>query len=394
MKKPLLFTIALSVIGFGATAQDVNIPDANFKAYLVGNPLINTNSDTEIQVSEAAAFTGNIFGTNLGITDLTGVEAFTSIEGLYVRDNNLGSFDVSACTALTYLDCQNTGISTLDISANTALGGITCSMNNLTSLDVSTNTALTAINCSNNDITSLDVTNNPLLSNFSCDNNDIASLDVSNCTNLLYFVCHYNNLTSIDVSNCTPLSWFSCSGNAISTLDLSNNIALGNLYCAQTDLTMLDLAVNTTLQAINASDCDLSILNIANGNNANFSSFNTIGNPNLTCIQVDDAAWSTTNWTNIDGTSSFSEDCGYPLAVNEIELNKDLSLYPNPSSSKLTIELEEVISSITIFDAMGNAIQANLTSSNSIDVSELSNGVYVLQVETEKGVARQKFIKD
>jgi hypothetical protein len=267
-------------------------------------------------------------------------------------------------------------------------------MNNLTSLDVSTNTALTAINCSNNDITSLDVTNNPLLSNFSCDNNDIASLDVSNCTNLLYFVCHYNNLTSIDVSNCTPLSWFSCSGNAISTLDLSNNIALGNLYCAQTDLTMLDLAVNTTLQAINASDCDLSILNITNGNNANFSSFNTIGNPNLTCIQVDDAAWSTTNWTNIDGTSSFSEDCGYPLAVNEIELNKDLSLYPNPSSSKLTIELEEVISSISIFDAMGNVIQANLTSSNSIDVSELSNGVYVLQVETEKGVARQKFIKD
>jgi len=43
---------------------------------------------------------------------------------------------------------------------------------------------------------------------------------------------------------------------------------------------------------------------------------------------------------------------------------------------------------------MGNAIQANLTSSNSIDVSGLSNGVYVLQVETEKGVARQKFIKD
>ena len=33
--------------------QDVNIPDVNFKEYLVGEPLINTNGDSEIQLSEA-----------------------------------------------------------------------------------------------------------------------------------------------------------------------------------------------------------------------------------------------------------------------------------------------------------------------------------------------------
>ena len=31
----------------------VTIPDANFKAYLVGNSAINSNGDTEIQISEA-----------------------------------------------------------------------------------------------------------------------------------------------------------------------------------------------------------------------------------------------------------------------------------------------------------------------------------------------------
>ena len=50
MKKLLLIFIALPMIGFG---QNVNIPDANFKAYLVGNTAINTNGDSEIQVSEA-----------------------------------------------------------------------------------------------------------------------------------------------------------------------------------------------------------------------------------------------------------------------------------------------------------------------------------------------------
>ena len=43
------------MIGFG---QNVIITDANFKAYLVGEPIINTNGDTEIQVSEAADMLG------------------------------------------------------------------------------------------------------------------------------------------------------------------------------------------------------------------------------------------------------------------------------------------------------------------------------------------------
>jgi hypothetical protein len=38
----------------------VNIPDANFKGYLVGNTNINTNGDTEIQFSEASTYTGII----------------------------------------------------------------------------------------------------------------------------------------------------------------------------------------------------------------------------------------------------------------------------------------------------------------------------------------------
>ena len=55
MRKLLLILLCLPMIGFG---QNVNIPDANFKAYLVGNILINTNEDTEIQVSEANSFNG------------------------------------------------------------------------------------------------------------------------------------------------------------------------------------------------------------------------------------------------------------------------------------------------------------------------------------------------
>src|SRR5690606_7735957 len=73
----------------------VNIPDANFKAALVANAAINTNSDTEIQVSEAEAYTGAINVINLNIADRTGIEAFTQLTALDCNTKNLTSLDVS-----------------------------------------------------------------------------------------------------------------------------------------------------------------------------------------------------------------------------------------------------------------------------------------------------------
>ena len=85
MKKLLLILLCFPMIGFG---QNVYIPDAIFKAYLVGNTAINTNGDTEIQVSEATAFNGAISCSFMGISDLTGIEAFTNLTELSCGDGN------------------------------------------------------------------------------------------------------------------------------------------------------------------------------------------------------------------------------------------------------------------------------------------------------------------
>ena len=126
MKKLLLVLLALPLIGFG---QNVNIPDANFKAYLVGNTAINTNGDNQIQVSEATAFNGTIYCYNMNISDLTGIEAFTALTKLYCRYNQLTSLNVSQNTALTYLYCQNNQLSSLNVSQNTALTRLYCDEN-------------------------------------------------------------------------------------------------------------------------------------------------------------------------------------------------------------------------------------------------------------------------
>jgi hypothetical protein len=287
MKKLLLVLLALPLIGFGQNLP-VTIPDANFKAYLLGNTAINTNGDTEIQVSEAAAFNGAIDCQSMGISNLTGIEDFTSLTSLDCEFNQLTSLNVSQNTALTQLNCRNNQLSSLNVSQNTALTYLYCYNNQLDSLDVSQNTALTRLYCGENQLDSLDVSQNTALTNLSCVGNQLDSLDVQYNTVLTFLSCSSNQLDSLNVSQNTALTILSCSNNQLTSLDVSQNIVLTSLYCHFNQLSSLD---------------------VRNGNNTNFTYFYAYNNPNLYCIDVDDDAWSTANWTDIDPQHYFSNNC-------------------------------------------------------------------------------------
>lgn len=260
----------------------VNIPDANFKAALLANAAINTNSDGEIQCSEAAAYTGTINVIGLGISDLTGIEAFTSLTQLEVNDNSLTALDLTSNIALTWFTCTNNQLTSLNLTGLSSLGVFNCNNNQLTNLDVSTNTALTYMECSDNQLTTLDVSNNALLDYMICANNQLTILDVSNNPALVTLNCVNNLLTSLDVtanpvlaalnvignqlsslntSSNPMLSWFMCRNNQLTSLDLSNNPLLGELNCNYNLLTSLDLTANTALTYLEAQFNQLTSLN-------------------------------------------------------------------------------------------------------------------------------------
>jgi Leucine-rich repeat (LRR) protein len=102
-----------------------------------------------------------------------------------------------------------------------------------------------------------------------------------------------------------------CNNNQLSTINLSQNTLLEWLYCRSNQLISLDVSENPNLTKLNCKNNQLTILNVKNGNNNNFLFFYAENNPYLTCIEVDNAAYSTTNWTNIDAQSYFSTNCGY-----------------------------------------------------------------------------------
>lgn len=364
----LLFSVLISC-SFIGNSQNVNIPDANFKFYLVSNPLINTNMDAEIQVSEANSFSGTIDCGASSIIDLTGIEEFT---------------------ALTDLNIYNNQVTTMDLSNNVNLINLYCNDNLLTSLDISNNTALLTLDCSNNPLGTLDVSTNTLLTNLICRGNQLTNLDVSTNVALTYLNCQFNEIMSLNLSSNTVLATLNCMFNELTSLTFANSIS--TFQCTNNQLTSLDLSGNTALTVLTCGDNQLTALNVKNGNNLNMNSvlFYTQGNPGLACIEVDDASYSTSNWIYIDPTSSFSIDCSGGLGLQTKETT-EMTLYPNPATSFLTIESEELIKSISIFNVSGKRVQYETVPCFS--VQELPQGLYLVNIVTENGVETLRFIK-
>ena len=149
-------------------AQNVEIPNEKFKTYLLNNLEINTNNDTEIQLSEASDFTGTIDISAEEIYNITGIEAFINIKELYCNDNGISSFDLSKNTALEILDCSSNPLIAIDLSKNINLKKLDCVQCSLTSLDVSKNVDLTFLDCDINYIKSLDLSKNISLTEVHC----------------------------------------------------------------------------------------------------------------------------------------------------------------------------------------------------------------------------------
>lgn len=350
----------------------VNIPDVSFKNYLISNTSINTNSNGEIECSEASAYTGSLSCGNLSIADLTGIEAFTALTALY---------------------CQNNQLSTLDLSANTALEELNCAYNQLSALNLNTNTALTYLACVNNQITALDLSQNTALIYLECDNNDLTALNLSANTALEEITCSENTLTSLNVNNISGLTYLDCSRNNLTSLDLNDNPLLTEIICEFNAITELHLSIHTQLEYLIARDNQLMILDIANGNNTAIIDFDTRNNPNLGCIQVDDAAYSTANWTDIDAISVFSENCQIGLDEAGVDTDKNyVNIFPNPTKDQIHFSIP---SNITLTSIAGKIIIES-RNTNSIDLSQQASGVYLATISDANGqiIRHVKIIKE
>ena len=243
--------------------------------------------------------------------------------------NRIESIDLSANVKLRDVDLHWNRLTTLDVSTNVLLEDLRCNGNRLTNIDLSTNPIVTFLNFSDNKIGAIDVSNNINLQDIIGQNNFLKTLDVSANADLETLIVGSNNFTSLDVSSNLVLDNLSIENNNISELSLDTNVNLERLICNTNELKTLDLSMLPNLNYIDVRNNDLTSLNVQNGNNTNITTFEANINPDLYCALVDNASYSTTNWTIIDGNTSFNEtSCNY-IELSAKVLLQGSSLNPN-----------------------------------------------------------------
>ena len=80
------------------------------------------------------------------------------------------------------------------------------------------------------------------------------------------------------------------------------------------------------------------------------------------------------------------------LDLGNISTN-EFSIYPNPTVNYLFINGLNEYENVTIYDMTGQLIYNAKVSNNQIDVRNFQNGIYILIIETEKGIITKKFVK-
>lgn len=73
-----------------------------------------------------------------------------------------------------------------------------------------------------------------------------------------------------------------------------------------------------------------------------------------------------------------------------------ISIYPNPTDNKLIIECSEDISEIILYDIIGRKVMQVLPKTNSsiMQLGNYSNGIYILQIITNRGIIVKEIIKN
>jgi len=352
--KKITLVLLLFISSYSLNAQTTAIPDPNFEAALIAEG-IDTNGVTgNILDSDAAGVTGILSIQNEGITDLTGINAFTNMTGLTCFDNNLVTVNLNLPN-LEVLNISRTGLTGLDIDALTSLK--VCNARGNPLLTTLTNTVLN-LNLEEVRFSATGMTT----FNFLTIQTNLKLIEMSNNILAPSNITYLNGFTNLDVlilDNC-----------GLTNIDVTSNVALTNLSAFGNDFTCLDLTQNANLT-------DLEV------NNNTFTSL-IIAVSNVAAANASSGIYAT--WFK-DATTTFGTSC--PTAGVEDFTSIKFNIYPNPAMTTLSINSAVEISGIELYNSIGQLVLRSKTGEN-IDIAYLNKGVYFCRLKNINGTVGLK----
>ena len=280
-------------------------------------PKIDADGDGKITFEEAAAVKELQLGFDLKpestvdcVTDITGLEYFTSLETLSLKfnsvsdikpiegistlkvlilgENPISSINLDKLGELTDLRLYGTNISDIDLTKTPKLESLYLQRTNVSKVDLTPLqsldqallnkcSSLTEIKASNLpsitridavecNLKSFEISDCPSLRELHLNSNKLTSLKMTNLAMLMRLNVYDNQLTSIDVSNLPLLMWLFVYDNQLTSIDLSANVPLREFRASNNPLAEVNLSTNENLVSLELENMSkMKTLNIKNG---------------------------------------------------------------------------------------------------------------------------------
>ena len=260
-------------------------------------PKIDADGDGKITFEEAAAVKELQLGFDLKpestvdcVTDITGLEYFTSLETLSLKYNNvsdikpiegistlkvlilgenpISSINLDKLGELTDLRLYGTNISDIDLTKTPKLESLYLQRTNVSKVDLTPLQSLDQAllnKCSS--LTELKASNLPSLTRIDAVECNLKSFEISDCPSLRELHLNSNKLTSIKMTNLAMLMRLNVYDNQLTSIDVSNLPLLMWLFVYDNQLTSIDLSANVPLIEFRASNNPLTEVNLSTNEN-------------------------------------------------------------------------------------------------------------------------------
>ena len=155
MKKLIILTLLCTLLvavttRASVTLNSTNFPDVSFRSYI--SELTKVAVGSAIPDNKIEAIT-TIDVRGKQISNLKGIEHFTSIKVLNCGNNQLTTLDLTKNVALEEIWCHKNNLTSINITKNTALKYLYCFENSLSTINVTQNTKLLELKCYDNSFT-------------------------------------------------------------------------------------------------------------------------------------------------------------------------------------------------------------------------------------------------
>lgn len=260
-------------------------------------PKIDADGDGKITFEEAAAVKELQLGFDLKpestvdcVTDITGLEYFTSLETLSLKfnsvsdikpiegistlkvlilgENPISSINLDKLGELTDLRLYGTNISDIDLTKTPKLESLYLQRTNVSKVDLTPLQSLDQAllnKCAS--LTEIKASNLPSITRIDAVECNLKNFEISDCPSLRELHLNSNKLTSIKMTNLAMLMRLNVYDNQLTSIDVSNLPLLMWLFVFDNQLTSIDLSANVPLREFRASNNPLTEVNLSTNEN-------------------------------------------------------------------------------------------------------------------------------